>query len=96
LYAILAAQKIAGSFKKGVRLILGSAVESGSEDLKYFFKQEAAPPFSFSPDASYPVINIEKGSHGPVFSKKWEKSCETPRVACLHGEKTANIVPMES
>ena len=96
LYAILAAQKIAGGFKKGVRLILGSAEETGSEDLKYYFKQEAAPPFSFSPDASYPVINIEKGSHGPVFSKKWEKSCETPRVACLHGEKTANIVPMES
>ncbi|MBR0139362.1 MAG: Sapep family Mn(2+)-dependent dipeptidase [Firmicutes bacterium] len=95
LYAILAAQKIA-SFKKGVRLILGSAEETGSEDLRAYFKMEAAPPFSFSPDASYPVINIEKGGHGPVFSMKWEKSCAVPRVSSLHGEKTANIVPMES
>ena len=95
LYAMLAAQQIAGGFKKGVRLILGGAEEIGSPDLAYYFKKEAAPPFSFSPDASYPVINIEKGSHHPVFSKTWEKTDKLPRVSKLNAEKTANIVPLE-
>lgn len=98
MFAMLAAQEIAGGFKKGVRLILGGAEEIGSPDLAYYFgtmKQEA-PKYSFSPDASYPVINIEKGSHHPVFSQKWEKTEAVPQLTYFHGEVTANIVPMET
>ena len=98
MFAMLAAQEIAGSFKKGVRLILGGAEEIGSPDLAYYFgtMKQQAPKYSFSPDASYPVINIEKGSHHPVFSQTWEKTDALPRLSFFHGEVTANIVPRET
>ena len=96
LYAMAAARAIAPSLKKGVRVILGTAEETGSEDLEYYFKQATPPPFSFSPDAGYPVINIEKGSHGPIFSQTWAEDKALPRVTFLQGGVTRNIVTREA
>ncbi|MEA5039646.1 MAG: Sapep family Mn(2+)-dependent dipeptidase [Clostridiaceae bacterium] len=96
LYAAVAAKAIAPQFKKGVRIILGTAEETGSEDLEHYFKQETPPPFSFSPDAGYPVINIEKGSHSPIFSQSWPEDKALPRVSYIHGGVTKNIVTREA
>ena len=42
LYAMMAAREIAPDLTHGVRLILGSAEETGSEDLDYYLKKEKA------------------------------------------------------
>lgn len=96
LYAAAAARAIAPQMKKGVRIILGTAEETGSEDLDYYFKKQTPPPFSFSPDAGYPVINIEKGHHSPVFSQTWPVDTALPRVTFFQGGVTKNIVTREA
>ena len=91
LWALKAAKELCPQLKKGVRLILGSAEETGSEDLDHYLPLEAAPPVSFSPDAEYPVINIEKGGYKPIFGAKWDEDPALPRVCAIHGGTTTNI-----
>ena len=51
LWAAKAAREINPNLSKGCRIILGSAEETGSEDLAYYLPKEPAPPLSVSPDA---------------------------------------------
>lgn len=95
LWAAKAAREINPNLSRGCRIILGSAEETGSEDLAHYLPLEPAPPLSFSPDAEYPVINIEKGGYKPVFGAKWEESKALPRVTVIHGGTTTNIVTRE-
>ena len=67
LYAMRAVKELGYSLKKGVRLIMGTNEESGSADLEYYYKREKAGEMSFTPDAEFPIINIEKGAmHGTL------------------------------
>lgn len=95
LWAAKAAREINPNLSKSCRIILGSAEETGSEDLAHYLPLEPAPPLSFSPDAEYPVINIEKGGYKPVFGARWEESKALPRVTAIHGGTTTNIVTRE-
>lgn len=95
LWAAKAARELNPNLSKGCRIILGSAEETGSEDLAYYLPKEPAPPVSFSPDAEYPVINIEKGGYKPIFGAKWEEESALPRVTAIHGGTTTNIVTRE-
>ena len=95
LWAMKAAREINPNLSKGCRLIIGSAEETGSEDLEYYLPKEPAPPVSFSPDAEYPVINIEKGGFKPIFGAEWEEDKALPRVTAIHGGTTTNIVTRE-
>lgn len=61
LYAMKAVQMAGIPLKRKVRLILGCDEESGWEDIVHYRKVATMPKIGFSPDASYPVINIEKG-----------------------------------
>lgn len=61
LYAMRAVKELGIPLKKNVRLILGTDEECGSSDIAYFFQKEKSAPMTFSPDASFPVINTEKG-----------------------------------
>ncbi len=93
LYAMKAAREIAPGLSKNVRLILGGDEESGSEDIKYYFSKEKAPPKTFSPDAEFPVINIEKGSLRSTFEASWDESSELPRIVSIKGGIRMNVVP---
>ena len=95
LWAMKAAREINPNLSKGCRMIIGSAEETGSQDLEYYRQFESAPPVSFSPDAEYPVINIEKGGYKPIFAAKWEEDKALPRVTAIHGGTTTNIVTRE-
>ena len=64
LYAMRAVQQAGIPLKRKVRLILGCDEESGMECMQYYKKHETMPRMGFSPDADYPVINIEKGMVG--------------------------------
>jgi len=47
--------------RREVRLILGCDEENGMDDMAYYAKHCDMPKTGFSPDASFPVINTEKG-----------------------------------
>ncbi|MCH5203554.1 MAG: Sapep family Mn(2+)-dependent dipeptidase [Oscillospiraceae bacterium] len=61
LYALKCVKELNIPLKKGVRLIFGTNEENGSEDLEIYKKHDKFPPKVFTPDGSFPVINIEKG-----------------------------------
>ena len=78
LFAMRALKECGYDMTKNVRLIVGTDEECGSSDLAYYRKKEALPPYVFTPDATYPVINLEKGRMAGKFVRQ---------IAC-GGEKT--------
>lgn len=61
LWALKAVQDLKIPLRNGVRLIFGTDEENGSEDLQIYKEYAKFPPKVFTPDAAFPVINIEKG-----------------------------------
>ena len=61
LFAMRALKECGYHLSKNVRLIVGTDEECGSSDLAYYRAKEKLPPYVFTPDATYPVINLEKG-----------------------------------
>lgn len=95
LYAIKAARELFGEPKRGVRLVMGCGEETGSEDMDYYFSKRKKLPFTLSPDADYPLINLEKGRFAPKFTKTAENNGEKT-VVSFFGGTTGNIVPCKS
>lgn len=96
LMAMKAVRDLGVPLSHNVRLLLGTDEESGSSDLAYYYAREPYAPYTFSPDAEFPVINIEKGSYRPVFTKSWPSEEATPRVKTLHGGFRTNVLPPEA
>lgn len=67
IYAMKAIKSLGIDLKTNVRMIIGSDEECGSADLPYYFQNYETPKYSFSPDAEFPLINIEKGRFAPHF-----------------------------
>lgn len=61
LLAMYAIKKAGIPLKREVRLILGCDEETGMGDMKYYAAHCDMPQTGFSPDASFPLINTEKG-----------------------------------
>ena len=89
LYAINCVKDLGIPLKKGVRLIFGTDEENGSSDMELYMKNEKLPPNVFTPDGSFPVINVEKGMMRSTFVGKYEGGL----VRCLHGGIIPNAVP---
>lgn len=93
LYAMYALKELGIPLKKGVRCIMGTDEECGSSDLAYYTKKEALPDMLFTPDGSYPIINIEKGRVQGAFAAEYAVSDCTPKIVSVHGGQTVNAVP---
>jgi succinyl-diaminopimelate desuccinylase len=93
LYAMRAVKELCGPLPYNARIILGTDEESGFSDIRYFFAQTPHATYTFSPDSSFPVTNIEKGSFKPVFQKQWETEAKGKRITMLHGGEQINVVP---
>ncbi len=93
LFAMRCVKELCPELKQGCRLILGSAEETGSEDIAYYKNIEAMPPMVFTPDGEFPVVNFEKGRYAPNFGDSWPEEDAAPRVVSFKGGVTANIVP---
>ncbi|MBE5786951.1 MAG: M20 family metallopeptidase [Clostridiales bacterium] len=91
LYAMRAVKEAGVPLKRKVRLILGCDEECGSEDLRYYKTKVQMPRSGFSPDADYPVINIEKGGAHVHF--KGDLSKEGLQVISFQVGERANVVP---
>ena len=93
LYAIRAIHDLGLPLKKSVRLILGSDEECGSSDLEHYYGIEKEAPYSFTPDADFPVINLEKARLAKSFRAEFQPSGILPRVLSLHAGAKVNVVP---
>lgn len=91
LYAMRAVKEAGIPLRRKVRLILGCDEECGSEDLRYYKKVAEMPRSGFSPDADYPVINIEKGGSHIRFSGELSK--EGLQVLSMQVGERANVIP---
>ncbi len=93
LFAMKAVKDMGVPLTKNVRLLMGTDEESGSSDIAHYYATHPYAPCTFSPDAEFPVINIEKGSYQPAFLKKWEREEATPCVTALEGGFRINVLP---
>lgn len=97
LYAMRAVKEAGVLLKDGVRLILGCDEETGMSDMRYYASKLKMPDYGFSPDAEFPVINIEKGGVNMRLSKVTggEDGAAIPVYSLYAGERP-NVVPAEA
>ncbi len=97
LYAMRAVKEAGIPMKDGVRLILGCDEETGMSDLRHYAEKMEMPDYGFSPDAEFPVINIEKGGMNVLISKVTggEDHASIPVYSLYAGERP-NVVPAEA
>lgn len=92
LYAMKALKACKVKLKNNFRLLLGTDEECGSQDLALYMKENTLSPMVFTPDAEFPVINIEKGRvRGSVYGKC--KCGGEKTIATCKGGLVANQVP---
>ncbi len=97
LYAVRAIHELGIPLKKGVRVILGSDEECGSHDLKYYYAREQEAEYTFTPDADYPLINLEKGRLASVFSRSFKgEETEGASLVRFDAGTAVNIVPAKA
>ncbi len=94
LLAMQCARELGLPLRSNVRLLLGSNEETDmDEDVGYYYAREPYAPYTLSPDASFPIINIEKGHYAPSLRKSWTASAALPRVTSLSGGIRVNVAP---
>ena len=91
LYAMNAVKQAGIPLKRKVTLIFGCDEESGMEDMKHYKKVATMPRSGFSPDASYPLINLEKGMCGLHLGADIPES--GLRVLSLKVGERQNVIP---
>lgn len=93
LYAMKAVKDLGIPLTKNVRLVLGADEETACRDTAYYYSKFNEAPCSFSPDAEYPLINIEKGGLYTKYSAEWVEETALPRLISLKGGTAGNVVP---
>lgn len=93
LYAMRAVKELGIPLSGNCRLILGSDEECGSSDIAYYYKQEKEAPMTFSPDADFPLINVEKGGLRMQFTQEFEKQETGIRLKAITAGTKTNVVP---
>lgn len=96
LYALKAVRGLNLPLPKNARLVFGTDEESGFRDMRQYFAGEPHAPMTFSPDAKFPVVNLEKGHFGGVLRADWEEiepHGRLPRVLSVEGGERTNVVP---
>ena len=94
LYAMRAVRDCGVPMKDSVRLILGCDEETGMSDMRYYASKHKMPDYGFSPDACFPLINIEKGGVNVelIYAADGENGAEIPVYELYAGERP-NVVP---
>lgn len=93
LYAMACVQELDVPLRGNCRLILGSDEETGSQDIDYYYARNEEAPYAFSPDAEFPVINIEKGGLQTGYRAEWAEDSALPRTLSVDGGTAGNVVP---
>lgn len=88
LFAMKCVRELGIPLKAGVRLIFGTDEENGSEDMELYAAREQLPQNVFTPDGSFPVINVEKGMLRGSYAGGYGGG-----VISFHGGAIPNAVP---
>lgn len=93
MFAMKAIREAGVPLKRAIRLILGCDEESGWADMDWYCEHADIPALGFSPDASFPIINTEKGMiHGFAQAKTAEDGLQV--LELCNGERL-NVIPGE-
>ena len=95
LYALRAIKELQIPMKYSVRLILGCDEECGSSDLDYYYGKEEEAKYSFTPDASFPLINLEKARLAKSFTADFADDAGAALISLQAGDKV-NVVPAKA
>ena len=94
LLAMRCVRELGLPVSKNVRLIMGTDEETGSRDIAHYYKSHPFAPFALSPDADFPVTNIEKAHYSPCFHGTWEEAAlPGVRVVSVDGGIRTNVAP---
>lgn len=93
LLALRCVKELNLPLKSNVKVILGTDEESGSNDIAYYYKNHPYAPNTLTPDAEFPVINIERGHYTPIFKKTFKKEKLTTYIKSIKGGIRTNIAP---
>lgn len=93
LYAMRAVRELSPELSGNCRLILGTDEECGSADIRYYYDREKEAPMTFSPDADFPLINIEKGGLSMSFTAEAEIAAKGVRLLSAQAGTKINVVP---
>lgn len=63
LYAVRALRENSIPLRRKVRLVFGTGEEYGISDIHYYTDAEPPPPFMFTPDHSFPIVNGSNASY---------------------------------
>ncbi len=94
LFAMRAVQEAGIPLKHRVRLIAGCDEETGMSDMRYYREHSDLPDYGFSPDAEFPLINIEKGGLNLILSAEVDSvsDADIPLYGMEAGLR-CNVVP---
>ncbi len=93
LWAMQCVRDLGVALSKNVRLIVGTDEECGSSDIAYYYGIEQEAPMTFSPDADFPVINIEKGGLFGHITAQFTPSEALPKLVRFQSGFKVNVVP---
>ena len=93
LFAMRAIREAGIPLRKNIRLIFGCDEEEGWADMAYYGEKIGIPDVGFSPDASFPLINTEKGMLAFTFRGPAAKT--GLKVLKLNTGNRINVIPGE-
>lgn len=93
LYAMRCVKELGVELNKRVRWIVGTDEECGSSDIEYYYSQEPEAPMTFSPDAMFPVINLEKGRLSTEITAQYAKQTEGAYIVSVNCGLKSNVIP---
>jgi len=95
LYAVRALKENGIALSKKVRLVFGTGEEYGIQDIHYYTDVELQPPFMFTPDHSFPIVNTNKAGYVCDISAKFDDEGGDVRVISVHSGDNRGAVPGE-
>ncbi|WP_425757337.1 Sapep family Mn(2+)-dependent dipeptidase [Ihubacter sp. rT4E-8] len=96
IYALRAIKELGISLQQGVRVVVGCDEECGSSDLDYYWTKTSPAEMTFSPDADYPLINLEKGHFGVKINGILPKQTGVVKIQSVQCGTKSNVIPADA
>ena len=93
MFAMKALKEAGVPLKRSIRLIMGGDEECDWECMHYYAEHAEMPEIGFSPDASFPLINTEKGMLG--FEVRFPAAAEGLKILRMATGERPNVIAGE-